>query len=224
MTALLEVASATKTFESAGQTLRVLNGVSLSVVAGELLAVTGPSGSGKSTLLGLMAGLDRPSSGRVLFKGGPLDELDEDRLADWRKTSVGFIFQNFRLVASLTASENVALPLEVAGVGAREALERAESLLASLGLADRRSHFPHQLSGGEQQRTAIARAYVHGPELIFADEPTGSLDRETAAKVLDALLEANAQRKAALVVVTHDEAVASRMSRRLSLDRGVAGK
>lgn len=217
--ALLRLEGVAKEFRAAGQTLHVLKGVSLSVAPAETVAVTGPSGSGKSTLLAVMAGLERPSHGRVLHRGRPLPS-DEDRLAEWRRTNLGFIFQNFRLVPGLTALENAALPLEIAGLGAGEAAERAAELLKSLGLSKRAGHYPHELSGGEQQRVAIARAYAHEPPLILADEPTGSLDRETALRVLDALLEANSRHKAALVVVTHDPGVAGRMSRRVALESG----
>lgn len=220
MSALLRLEAVSKTFEAAGQTLRVLSDVSLEIAARETVAITGPSGSGKSTLLGVMAGLERPTSGGLFFAGEALHGWDEDRLASWRRANVGFIFQNFRLVPSLTAAENVALPLEISGTPAAEAAVKAQELLTALGLGGRAGHFPHELSGGEQQRVAIARAYVHGPRLILADEPTGSLDRGTAGRVLDALLEANARGGAALVVVTHDQAVASRLSRSISLERG----
>ncbi|MBI4345304.1 MAG: ABC transporter ATP-binding protein [Elusimicrobia bacterium] len=216
---LLSVEGISKTYESAGQTLRVLEGVSLSVAEGEALAITGPSGSGKSTLLAVMAGLERPSAGRVLYLGREIHAWNEDERSAWRRDHVGFIFQGFRLVPSLTALENVALPLEIGGAPARDALGRAEALLAELGLSDRARHLPDQLSGGEQQRVAIARAYAHGPKLILADEPTGSLDRDNAARVLEALLEANARHRAALVVVTHDPALAKRLGREEPLRR-----
>ncbi|MBI4424615.1 MAG: ABC transporter ATP-binding protein [Elusimicrobia bacterium] len=214
---LLRLEEVSKEFRSGGRLLRVLHEVDLSVQAGETLAVTGPSGSGKSTLLAVMAGLDRPSSGRVTFEGAVISDYDEERLAAWRRRHLGFVFQSFRLIASLTALENVALPLELAGSAPEEAARRASELLAALGVDGRGRHLPHQLSGGEQQRVAIARAYIHGPSLILADEPTGSLDRDTAARVLDALFEANARHRTALVVVTHDPAVAARASRSVSL-------
>jgi putative ABC transport system ATP-binding protein len=218
--ALIELAAVTKHFQTPAETLHVLNGVSLKLHPGETLAVTGPSGSGKSTLLGLMAGLERPTAGKVLYRGADLADLDEEALARWRRGSVGFIFQSFRLIESLTALENVALPLEILGRGALEAAACAEALLAEIGMAGRKDHFPRQLSGGEQQRVAIARAYVHGPEFVLADEPTGNLDRETAAKVLDMLLEFQQGRKASLVLVTHDQASAGRMRTALSLADG----
>jgi putative ABC transport system ATP-binding protein len=220
MTALLEVRSVSKQFVSAGETLHVLKGVSLALEAGDTVAVTGPSGSGKSTLLGLMAGLERPSSGSILCEGRPIQDLDEDRLSEWRRRSVGFVFQNFRLVPSLTAAENAALPLEILGRDVGEAAERAGELLRLLDLGGRLGHFPHQLSGGEQQRVALARAFIHEPALILADEPTGSVDREHAGVILDSLMKLNSARGATLVVATHDPAVASRMTRAISLDRG----
>ena len=210
---MLEARGVSKSFGA----VRALAPVDLAVKPGESLAVTGPSGSGKSTLLGLLAGLDRPTEGRILFEGRDLASWDEDALAAWRRRSVGFVFQSFRLVDALTAAENVALPLELAGETPARALDRARGLLASLGLERRASHFPHQLSGGEQQRAAIARAYAHGPRLILADEPTGSLDRDTGHRVLDALMEAHGRSEAALVLVTHDASAAARMSRTLSL-------
>ena len=217
---LMSLEAVSKDFAAPGGTLRVLHEVTLGVTAGESVAVMGPSGSGKSTLLGLMAGLERPSAGRLLFRGRELQGLSEDSLARWRRVSVGFVFQGHRLVADLTALENVLLPLELAGVPAPEARDRADEALAALGLADRAGHFPRQLSGGEQQRAAIARAYVHRPELILADEPTGSLDQETADAVLDSFLGLNAARGTALVLVTHDPDVAARLGRRVSLARG----
>lgn len=217
---LLRLDEVAKTFTTPSTVLTILDGVSFEIAPGDTLAITGPSGSGKSTLLGLMAGLDRPTGGSILFEGKPLEILDEDGLAAWRRKEVGFIFQSFRLVPTLTALENVSLPLEVLGRGQTGAEEEARARLEALGLGDRVDHFPSALSGGEQQRVAIARAYVHEPRLIFADEPTGSLDRETASKVLDALLETNKLHKTALVVVTHDPVVAERMGRSLTLERG----
>lgn len=217
MTALLEVRAVGKDFRAAGQELHILSGVSLTVAKGETLAITGPSGAGKSTLLGLMAGLDRPSRGEVLYNGQALSAWDEERLSLWRRQSAGFIFQNFRLIPSLTALENAALPLELLGQGGPQARKSAAALLEELGLSGRAEHLPSQLSGGEQQRVAIARAFIHGPELVFADEPTGALDRETAGRVLDSLFSAQKARGAALVVVTHDPAVWSRAGRTLPL-------
>ncbi|MFH1724264.1 MAG: ABC transporter ATP-binding protein [Elusimicrobiota bacterium] len=209
-----------KEFTAAGRKVRVLDGVSFTVKPGERIAVTGPSGSGKSTLLGLMAGLERPSSGGILVKGEPTSAWDEDRLAAWRLRSVGFIFQNFRLVSSLTALENVLVPLEIQGGDPAAIRERAELVLRSLGLAGREGHFPPQLSGGEQQRVAIARAHVHRPEVIFADEPTGSLDSRTADSIMERLLRINKEAGASLVLVTHNPELAGLMERSVALEGG----
>lgn len=219
MSAVLEGRGLERTASAAGQTLRILDGVDVAVAAGEVLAVGGPSGSGKTTLLALLGGLDRPTRGQVLYRGLPLPEED-GALSAWRRARTGFVFQSFRLVPTLTALENAALPLELLGRPAREARAAARELLALVGLSGREGHFPDQLSGGEQQRAAIARALVHGPELVFADEPTGALDRDTAERVLDCLVESCRGRGAALVVVSHDPAVAERADRALRLTRG----
>jgi putative ABC transport system ATP-binding protein len=218
--ALLELSAVTKDFPSGSETLRVLAGLDFSVSAGETVAVTGPSGSGKSTMLALMAGLERPTTGRVRRDGADATDWDEERLARWRRGRVGFVFQNFRLMPTLTALENASFPLEMLGEGPDAAAARAGELLEELGLGGRAAHRPDQLSGGEQQRVAIARAYAHRPALILADEPTGSLDRATAARVLDALLAVHAKSGAALVVVTHDPATAERLGRRVRLEAG----
>ncbi len=217
---LLGLTGVGKEFPSGGETLRVLSGVDLTVRPGETLAITGPSGSGKSTLLAILAGLERPSFGTVARDGADATAWDEEALARWRRSRVGFVFQSFRLMPTLTAVENAAFPLELLGEPPREAEARAAELLAGLGLGARLAHRPAQLSGGEQQRVAIARAYAHRPALILADEPTGSLDRATAARVLDSLLESNARAGAALVVVTHDPMVAERLGRRVALEGG----
>jgi len=218
--AILELSGIAKDFVSGGESLRVLDGVGLEIRPGETLAVTGPSGSGKSTLLGIMAGLERPSSGIVRRDGADASGWNEDELAQWRRRRLGFVFQSFRLVPTLTALENAAMPLELLGVDPASAEEAAASLLQALGLDGRLHHRPAALSGGEQQRVALARAYAHGPALILADEPTGSLDRATAEKVLAALLELNARSKTALAVVTHDPAVAAALGRSVRLERG----
>ncbi|MEE8424437.1 MAG: ABC transporter ATP-binding protein [Elusimicrobiota bacterium] len=218
---LLELDAVTKSFTAPGRTLEILKGLKFRLRPGETVAIQGPSGSGKSTLLGLMAGLERPTSGRLLFKGTPIQDWTEDQLSQWRRSSVGFVFQNFRLIDSLTALENVRLPLEIADVAPDAVRTRAAAALEQLGLSDRADHFPDKLSGGEQQRVAIARAYAHEPDIIFADEPTGSLDRETAGTVLDSLLSVNEAHGTALVLVTHDPTVAARMSRTLTLERGL---
>lgn len=217
---LLELKNVDKEFPSGAETLRVLSGVDLTVRPGETLAIMGPSGSGKSTLLGILAGLERPTSGAALRGGEDASAWDEERLALWRRRSVGFVFQSFRLMPTLTAVENASFPLELLGEEPAAAEARASELLFGLGLGDRLGHRPSQLSGGEQQRVAIARAYAHRPALILADEPTGSLDRATAARVLDALLEVNANAGSALVVVTHDPMAAERLGRRVRLENG----
>ncbi|UPT74375.1 MAG: ABC transporter ATP-binding protein [Elusimicrobiota bacterium] len=217
---VLELRGVVKEFASGSEVLRVLDGVDLSIKAGETLAVAGPSGSGKSTLLGIMAGLERPTSGSVLRDGRDAARWSEDEAALWRRRRLGFVFQTFRLVPTLSALENASLPLELLGARPADAEEQAAALLGTLGLGGRLSHRPAQLSGGEQQRVAIARAYVHKPALILADEPTGSLDRATAERVLAALLELNARAGTALAVVTHDPAVAEALGRTARLERG----
>jgi len=198
--------------------LTVLDGVDLSVADGETLAVVGPSGSGKTTLLILLAGLERPTSGKIRLDGAALDDLDADALADLRRDRLGIVFQSFHLVQSLTALGNVALPLEIAGQG--NARQRALDMLDKVGLAARRDHYPAQLSGGEQQRVAIARALVHRPGLVLADEPTGNLDIASGAKIIDLLFELNADAGSTLVLVTHDEQVAQRCRRVVHLHEG----
>jgi predicted ABC-type transport system involved in lysophospholipase L1 biosynthesis ATPase subunit len=218
--ALLELKGISKEFPSGSEILHVLSGVDLTVAPGETLAIMGPSGSGKSTLLGILAGLERPTTGAIRRDGEDAGGWDEERVARWRRRRVGFVFQNFRLMPTLTAVENASFPLELLGEAPAPAEARAGALLRELGLGDRLTHRPDQLSGGEQQRVAIARAYAHRPALILADEPTGSLDRATAARVLDALLEANTRSGAALVVVTHDPLAAERLGRRVHLQNG----
>jgi putative ABC transport system ATP-binding protein len=196
----------------------VLTGVDLDIAAGETLAIVGPSGSGKTTLLLLLAGLERAQQGKILLDGEDLASLDADRLADLRRDRLGIIFQSFHLVPSLTALGNVALPLEIAE--REDAGDRAASMLERVGLAERGHHYPKQLSGGEQQRVAIARALVHSPRLLLADEPTGNLDLETGARVIDLLFELNAASGSTLVLVTHDEQIAGRCGRVLRLHAG----
>ncbi len=198
--------------------LVILDGIGFSIRAGETVAIVGASGSGKSTLLSLMAGLDTPSSGRVLLDGGELSTLDEDGRARVRGEKVGFVFQNFQLLPSLTALENVMLPLELRGD--RDAQTPARDILQRVGLAERLDHYPRQLSGGEQQRVALARAFVTRPGLLLADEPTGNLDTRTGAAIIELLFELNAQAGTTLVLVTHDEALAARCGRTLRLDAG----
>ncbi len=198
--------------------LEILKGISLEIKSGESVAVVGASGSGKSTLLGLLAGLDTPSSGRVILEGVDLTSLDEDGRARLRGRSVGFVFQSFQLLPALTALENVMLPLELSG--RPDAYRQAGAYLERVGLGARVRHYPRQLSGGEQQRVAIARAFAGTPGLLFADEPTGNLDRVTGAHIIELLFELNAQAGTTLVLVTHDEALARRCDRSLMLEAG----
>ncbi|MDA8230895.1 MAG: ATP-binding cassette domain-containing protein [Magnetospirillum sp.] len=195
---------------SAGE-VNVLRGVDLTVAAGETVGVVGPSGSGKSTLLMVIAGLEAVTAGRVRVAGADLAALDEDALARFRRGAVGIVFQSFHLVPTMTALENVAVPLELAG--ARDAFDRAEAELAAVGVANRRHHYPSQLSGGEQQRVAIARAFVARPRLLLADEPTGNLDGATGRAVIDLLFDLHARQGTTLVLVTHDMALAGRCGR-----------
>jgi len=204
--------------------LRVLDGVDLDVADGEVVAVLGPSGSGKTTLLGLLAGLDRPTEGSVRLDGVSLDGLGEDERAALRAERVGFVFQSFQLVATLTALENVLVPLELLPKARRpappEAEHRARELLIRVGLGDRLDHHPPQLSGGEQQRVGIARAFANEPRVLFADEPTGNLDRETGHEVVELLLSLNRELGTTLVVVTHDQELAGRAARIVHLAAG----
>jgi putative ABC transport system ATP-binding protein len=215
---VVEVRGLGKRVSSPEGELDLLRDIQFNILPGEAVAVLGASGSGKTTLLGLLAGLDTPSAGTVLIEGTDLFALDEDGRARVRRDSIGFVSQSFHLLPTLTALENVMLPLELAGRA--DAAGRAGRLLERVGLAQRRRHYPRQLSGGEQQRVAIARAFVTEPGLLFADEPTGNLDRATGARVIDLLFEINRERAATLVLVTHDEAVAARCTRRLVLDGG----
>jgi putative ABC transport system ATP-binding protein len=198
--------------------LTILEGVSFSIKAGETAAIVGASGSGKSTLLSLLAGLDTPTSGEVWLAGEALSKLDEDGRARVRGRHVGFVFQSFQLLPSLTALENVMLPLELAGSAKPESAAR--EILAQVGLAERLTHYPRQLSGGEQQRVALARAFVTRPDVLFADEPTGNLDTRTGASVIELLFELNARAGTTLVLVTHDPALAARCGRELRIDSG----
>jgi putative ABC transport system ATP-binding protein len=214
----IKVEHLSKKVPDAGGWLTILDDVSFVVESGETVAVVGASGSGKSTLLGLVAGLDLPSAGRVEAFGQDLFALDEDARASWRAGNIGFVFQSFQLLPQMTALENVMLPLELAG--ARDAASRARELLGRVGLADRTGHYPRTLSGGEQQRVALARAFAPKPPLLFADEPTGSLDHATGARIIELLFEMNRESGATLVLVTHDPALAQRCRRTLSLRSG----
>ena len=215
---VLEAKNVSKTVTSPEGRLTILADVSLSVRTGETLAIVGASGAGKSTLLALLAGLDSPSTGRVLIAGADLNELDEDGRAAIRGKHVGFVFQSFHLIPSLTAAENVMLPLELGG--RPDARQAALAALAQVGLTPRVAHYPRQLSGGEQQRVAIARAFVTHPAVLFADEPTGNLDTATGQRITDLLFDLNRSMGSTLVLVTHDRALAGRCSRVLELDAG----
>ncbi len=215
---VLEARGLTKRMPSGERTLTILDNVDLAIESGELVAVLGPSGSGKSTLLGLLAGLDRPSEGSVRLAGVELSGLNEDELALVRRRRVGFVFQAFQLLPNLTALENVALPLELTGVP--DARERTAKALDEVGLAARTDHYPAQLSGGEQQRVAVARAFAGEPEVLFADEPTGNLDGATGERILELLLDLRARHGTTLVLVTHDSKIASRAERRIHLASG----
>ena len=197
--------------------LNILDDVSFSVPVGQSLAITGASGSGKSTLFGLLAGLDQPSGGEVHLLGQSLTQMNEDRRAAFRASHVGFVFQSFQLLPNLTALENVMLPIELAGKPAENA---ASSMLQRVGLGDRLHHYPSTLSGGEQQRVSIARAFVQGPILIFADEPTGSLDAGTGATIINLMFDLAAQQNTTLVLVTHDLSLAARCDRQIVLQGG----
>jgi putative ABC transport system ATP-binding protein len=196
----------------------ILDGVSLEVCTGASLAIVGASGSGKTTLLALLAGLDTPSRGAIMLAGSRIDTLDEERRAALRRRHVGFVFQSFHLLPALTAEENVMLPLDLDGRD--DARARAQSALTDVGLAARKHHYPHQLSGGEQQRVALARAFVHGPQILFADEPTGNLDRRTGQAVGDLLFQMNRAHATTLVLVTHDPTLAERCGAVAQLDYG----
>ncbi|HRP74833.1 MAG TPA: ABC transporter ATP-binding protein [Rhodocyclaceae bacterium] len=196
----------------------ILRDVDLSIAAGERVAIAGPSGTGKTSLLLLLAGLERPAAGSVVFDGRPLESMDRDQLADLRRDHMGIVFQSFHLVPSLNALDNAALPLEIAG--RRDARDRARAMLERVGLGGRLDHYPGQLSGGEQQRVAIARALVHEPKLVLADEPTGNLDDRTGAAIGELLLHLNAETNTTLVLVTHDIAFAARCDRVLYLAEG----
>ena len=215
---ILDVQHLTKTYDTGAGKLTVLRDISFTLPAGSPCAILGPSGSGKTTLLGLCAGLDRPTSGSVLLNGITLGEENEDERARIRNEHVGFVFQNFQLISTLTALENVMVPLELRG--GNHVRETAAELLRTVGLEERLNHYPAQLSGGEQQRTALARAFVSRPKILFADEPTGNLDSETGHKVIELLFELNHAAGTALVLVTHDVELAERAERVIQLRGG----
>jgi putative ABC transport system ATP-binding protein len=214
---ILRCESLTQTYLSGGRELTVLNDITFDVEPGAFVAIVGPSGSGKSTLLGLLAGLDNPRTGRVILDGQDLGRLNEDQRARVRAEKVGFVFQSFHLIPTLTARENVQVPLELRGEDGRN---RADLLLERVGLTGRTHHYPVQLSGGEQQRVALARAFSHRPCLLLADEPTGNLDAQTGSTVIDLMAELNREAGTTLVLVTHDAELASRARRVLRLSDG----
>jgi putative ABC transport system ATP-binding protein len=215
---MLDLRGVSKTVMSGDRPLTILKPLDLTIRAGEFVAIVGPSGSGKSTLLGLLAGLDAPSTGSIEIDGIDITRLDEDGLARLRGEKIGFVFQFFHLVPSLTAYENIMVPMEIAG--RREASARAKQLLGEVGLADRGHHYPSQLSGGEQQRIAIARALANDPPILLADEPTGNLDSTTGRIILDLLLGVHRTRKTTLILVTHDSELAALADERLVLRDG----
>lgn len=214
----IEADQVNKIVDVASHSLQILFDVSLSVNAGESLAIVGSSGSGKSTLLGLLAGLDLPSSGSIQVAGNPITELDEDQRAEVRARHVGFVFQSFQLMPNLTALENVSLPLEI--LGQRNASRDSTDILNRVGLDHRLDHYPRQLSGGEQQRVALARAFVTRPDILFADEPTGNLDAETGNLIVDQLFSLNAENDTTLILVTHNDGLAQRCQRIVGMDSG----
>jgi putative ABC transport system ATP-binding protein len=224
----IQVSGLTKSIPTATHRVDILRGIDLEIQLGEFVAIMGPSGSGKSTLLGLLAGLDTPTSGRIILDGEDITGLDEDRMALLRGRKVGFVFQSYHLLPTLTAEENVLLPYELTGGNGRGGMhrdgndgpKRARGLLESVGLLDRRDHYPIQLSGGEQQRVALARAFMVRPPILLADEPTGNLDTQNGQHVLELLISLNQREGTTLVLVTHDPALSSRALRRITLRDG----
>jgi putative ABC transport system ATP-binding protein len=217
---ILEATGITKTIDTGTHRVEILRGVDLELPAGQFVAIMGASGSGKSTLLGLLAGLDTPTSGKVIIDGVDITGLNEDALALVRGRKIGFVFQSYQLIPTLTAEENVLLPHELSGGDVAAGLTRARELLTNVGLADRMDHYPVQLSGGEQQRVALARAFMCKPPILMADEPTGNLDSVNGSHVLDLLISLNQREGTTLVLVTHDRALASRADRIVTLSDG----
>ncbi|MCV9998027.1 ABC transporter ATP-binding protein [Pararhizobium sp. YC-54] len=215
---MIDLKNADLTLGQAAASVHVLKGMHLSIDAGESVGIVGPSGSGKSTLLMVLAGLERLDSGEIVIDGTPLHGLSEDRVAEFRGRNIGIVFQSFHLIPNMTALENVAVPLELANV--RDAFKIARQELVSVGLGERLSHYPGQLSGGEQQRVAIARALAPSPKLLIADEPTGNLDAETGSQVADLIFSKQAERDMTLVLVTHDASLAARCSRQVRVRSG----
>jgi len=215
---MIELFSVSKVVRSGTADLTILHSLDLTIPDGQFISVVGPSGSGKSTLLGLIAGLDAPTSGEIRIDGRSIVDMGEDDLAQLRGEKIGFVFQSFHLIPSLTALENILIPMEIAG--ARGAMARAKALLEDVELSERGHHYPSQLSGGERQRVAIARAFANGPSILLADEPTGNLDSHNGRHVFDLMVEMNRKRGATLVLVTHDHELASSADRRISLKDG----
>lgn len=215
---MIELRNVTKTVRSGTEDLTILADVSLTIPEGEFVALTGASGSGKSTLLGLLAGLDSPTSGTITVDGDEITTMGEDSLAELRSSKIGFIFQSFHLIPSLTAFENVLIPMEIRGV--RDAKERAAALLSDVDLSDRGHHYPSELSGGEQQRVAIARAFANEPKILLADEPTGNLDSKNGQHIFELMTNLHSQKAITLVLVTHDQALAAAAQRQIVLRDG----
>ena len=216
--AILKLSKITQRFVSGDKEIEVLSDINLEINSGESVAIVGPSGSGKTTMLGLCAGLDQPTSGKIELAGKNIEDLNENQRAELRRDNVGFVFQNFELIPTLTALENVSLPLDLKG--GTNAKVIAEALLNKVGLADRAHHYPSQLSGGEQQRVAIARAFSNNPSIVFADEPTGNLDEETGQHIEDLLFELNREKGTTLILVTHNLELANKAQRIIELKMG----
>ncbi|MEQ9308703.1 MAG: ABC transporter ATP-binding protein [Balneolaceae bacterium] len=220
MSNILQVNNLTREFKSGSKVLTVVNNINFGIEEGTSCAIVGPSGSGKTTLLGLCAGLDRPNSGEVILRGVNLNPLSEDERASVRNQHVGFVFQTFQLVPTLTAIENVMVPLELRGEATKKVRVRAKELLEEVGLGDRTHHYPTQLSGGEQQRVAIARAFINQPKILFADEPTGNLDTETGEYIEKLIFDLNEKQATTLVLVTHDLELADKCDRIIKIKNG----
>lgn len=218
---MIRVSGLTKSISTATHRVDILKGIDFHIAPGEFVAIMGASGSGKSTLLGLLAGLDAPTTGKIFLDNEDITGLDEDSMAVLRGRKVGFVFQSYNLIPTLTAEENVLLPYELAGGNGADGRKRARELLDTVGLSERRDHYPVQLSGGEQQRVALARAFTAKPPILLADEPTGNLDSQNGKHVLDLLIQLNQREKTTLVLVTHDQALASYAGRRITLRDGL---
>lgn len=220
MSKILQVQELTRIFKSGSRELAVVNQMDFDIEIGSVNAIVGPSGSGKTTLLGLCAGLDKPTSGEIILQGIPLGSLSEDKRAKVRNEHIGFVFQTFQLIPTLTAIENVMVPLELRGDSFKKVRERAKELLNEVGLADRTHHYPTQLSGGEQQRVAIARAFINKPKILFADEPTGNLDTETGTHIEHLIFNVNKSQQTTLILVTHDLELAEKCDRIIKIKNG----